>query len=234
MSDNCIIIGDIKGSRSIDSWPNFFKKLDGTLRDVNKKFVDHILVDFRPTAGDEFQGALIDPKKAYAIYIFIKSRLPVEIYYGIGIGDVERPLAKDIVSMRGSAFYRARSAVELCKKKKRNILIKSSDTTNQIDEVINTVLNFIEVLENSRTKRQQEIVNYYRPNQRRTYEQLGKKFGISKQSVSQILDAANWDAISQGETVVNRLMEIVGEKMDVKGIGFTNENKANMLYQSRK
>ncbi|MEW5937424.1 MAG: SatD family protein [Candidatus Thermoplasmatota archaeon] len=233
--DGCVITGDIIGSRSIDNWSNVFKKLDRTLKEINREFANDILVDFKPTVGDEFQGILIEPKKAYIIYNSIKSKLPVGFYCGVGIGLVERPLSENI-GTRGSAFYRARNALELCKKRKRRIIILSSDTPRQIDDVINTLLYFIEVLGSSWTKRQQEVVSYYRAHINYTYEQLGKHFGISKQSVSQILKGANWSAISQGEAVVNKLLDglLCYEKTNVKGVGFTNENEANMLYMVSK
>ena len=234
MSSNCcVIIGDIKKSRNVDNWPNIFKRLDNTLKGINRAFSSDILIDFKPTVGDEFQGVLKNPKNAYALYVFIRSKLPVDIYCGIGVGDIERPLKEDI-GMRGTAFYRARSALELCKKSKRNLLIKSLDIPNRIDEIINTLLRFIEVLENSWTKRQQQVINYFRLHPDYTYEQLGKHFRISKQAVSQILRAADWAAISEGETLLGKLLGNICsdiKKINVKGINFTNKNKANMLYE---
>lgn len=206
MTGSCVMIGDIKESRTLDDWPNVFGKLDSTLKEVNGEFANDILVDFGPTVGDEFQGGLVDPRKAYSIYVSIKARLPVGIYCGIGIGEIEKPLKRD-VGMRGTAFYRARSALDLCKERRRNLVVKSSDTANRVDRTVNALLNFIGVLENSWTSRQRQVAGYYRLHPDYTYEQLGKYFGISRQAVSQILKAADWDVISEGEAVVNELLE---------------------------
>lgn len=205
MSNNCVMIGDIKKSRHVDKWSDIFRELNNILKKVNSEFSKNILVDFRPTIGDEFQGALTDSKNAYTIYVSIKNKMPVQFYCGVGIGDVEKPLDKDI-GMRGSAFYRARSALELCKKRKRNILIKSSDKTSQMDKIINTLLHFIEILENSWTQRQCEVVNYYRLHPQYTYEQLASHFSISKQTVYDILKAANWDVFTETETLIKELL----------------------------
>ncbi|RZN42868.1 MAG: hypothetical protein EFT35_01605 [Methanophagales archaeon ANME-1-THS] len=205
MTSNCVLIGDIKKSRAIDDWATLFRKLEETLNAINAKFPDDIRIDFKPTVGDEFQGVLKSPKNAYEIYVFIKSNMPVDFYCGMGIGDIERPLA-DELGMRGTAFYRARSALELCKKSNRKLLIKSSDMTNQTDEILNTLLRFIEVLEESWTERQREVVNYLRSHPGSTYEQIGNHFGISKQAVSQILAAADWAAISEGENLLHHLL----------------------------
>lgn len=206
MASTCVLIGDIKKSRDVADWPTLFRKLEGTLGEINRMFSADLLIAFKPTVGDEFQGVLKSPKNAYMIYVALKSRLPMDFYCGVGIGEFERPLEGEI-GMRGTAFYRARSALEFCKKKNRNLLIRSLDTTNQTDEILNTILRFIEVLENSWTRRQQEVINYLRAHPGATYEQIGHHFGISKQAVSQILGAADWAAISEGEHLLNRLLE---------------------------
>jgi len=200
------MIGDIKRSRDLDEWGSVFEKLEAALKQINREFSHDILVDFVPTVGDEFQGALRDPKHAYAAYVSIKGGLPVGFYCGIGVGDIEKPLDVDI-GMRGNAFYRARSALEFCKKRKRNVVLGSSDTTSLADETINTLLHFIEVMENSWTNRQREVLHYYRSHPDYTYEQLGSHFGIAKQTVSKILKAGGWDLIAEGETVVNKLLQ---------------------------
>jgi len=205
MASTCVLLGDIKRSRDVANWPTLFRKLEGTLSEINRMFSDDLIIDFKPTVGDEFQGVLKSPKNAYAVYVATKSRLPVDFYCGVGIGEIERPL-EDKVGMRGTAFYRARSALELCKKSNRKLLIRSSDRTNQIDEILNTVLRFIEALENSWTRRQREIVNYVRAHPGSTYDQIGNHFTISKQAVSQILGAADWAAISEGEHLLNHLL----------------------------
>lgn len=206
MSGHCVMIGDIKRSRDLDEWGSVFEKLQAALKQINREFSHDILVEFVPTAGDEFQGALRDPKHAYAVYVSIKGGLPVGFYCGIGVGDIEKPLDADI-GMRGNAFYRARSALEFCKKRKRNVVLRSSDTTSLADETINTLLHFIEVIENSWTKRQREVLHYYRLHPDYTYQQLGGHFGVTKQTVSKILKAGGWDAIPEGESMVNKLLQ---------------------------
>lgn len=206
MSGRCVMIGDIKRSRDLDEWGSVFEKLGTALKQINREFSHDILVDFVPTVGDEFQGALRDPKHAYAAYVSIKGGLPVGFYCGIGVGDIERPLDVD-VGMRGTAFYRARSALESCKKRKRNVVLRSSDTTTLADETINTLLHFVEVMEDSWTKRQGEVLSFYRSYPDYTHERLGRHFGISKQSVGQILKAGDWELITEGETMVNKLLQ---------------------------
>ena len=124
MSDNCVIIGDIKESRRLENWQNMFMELRKTLRGINRRVSDVIVVTLQPTVGDEFQGAISALEKAFDIYNFIRSELQVDVYYGIGIGSIEKPLNKEM-GMRGSGFYRARDALEVCKKENRNVFVKS-------------------------------------------------------------------------------------------------------------
>lgn len=207
MASYCVLIGDIKKSRDIEDvgWATLFRTLEATLSELNTRFSTDIQVPFKPTVGDEFQGVLKSPKNAYASYLFIQSHMQVDFYCGLGIGEIEIPVA-NAVGMRGTAFYRARSALETCKKRKRKVLIKSADGPDLTDEILNTVLHLLEVLEESWTARQREVVTYVRLHPGATYEQIGHQFAISKQAVSQILAAADWAAVSEGEELVHRLL----------------------------
>jgi hypothetical protein len=202
---NCVIIGDIKKSRDLDNWEHVFGTLKSALQETNKRFSDIIVVTFAPTIGDEFQGAIITPEKAFEVCNFIKSRLQIEIYYAIGVGNIEKPVAKEM-GMRGSAFYRAREALEICKKEERKIIIRSSSRPNAADDMINELFHFIELLENSWTERQRALVNYYRLHPNYTYEQLGKHFGYTRQAAHQSLIGAHWGLLMAGNNLVDELL----------------------------
>ena len=205
MSSQCVLIGDIRSSRDLQDWPVVFGDLENALRGVNRQFADDVVVDFGPTVGDEFQGVLRDARNAYAVYVLIKSGLRAGLYCGIGVGEVEKPL-EEAIYMRGSAFYRARAALETCKAKRRSLVVRSSDTVGLQDKITNTLLHFIEVLENSWTDRQREVLSFYRGHREYTHEQLGEHFGVSKQAVGQILKAGDWEAIYEGEELVKELL----------------------------
>jgi len=122
-SCNCVIIGDIKGSRELDDWEHLFGELQRVLEEANERFSDVIIVRFAPTVGDEFQGAIKMPERVIELLHFLGRKLPVDVYYGLGIGAIEKLLDEE-VGMRGSAFYRARDALQLCKKQGRGIFIR--------------------------------------------------------------------------------------------------------------
>jgi len=205
MDTYCVMTCDVKHSRTLSDWPAVVDKLTRCLRNLNTKFRPYLAVRFRFTVGDEFQGVLNTPDKLYDIYLYIKTHTPVDIYCGIGIGEAEISGNKP-TNTRGSAFYRAREALNFCKKNKRSIYLRSADTENMFDKLVNTLLYVIETLENGWTNRQREIITYYRLHPDYTYEKIGKHFGISRQSVYQILKSANWQIINRSETLVNELL----------------------------
>lgn len=205
MSSQCVLIGDIRSSRELQDWPAVFGDLQNALREVNEQFADDIVVAFGPTVGDEFQGVLRDARNAYAVYVLIKSGLRARFYCGIGVGEVEKPLEQAIY-MRGSAFYRGRDALETCKAKRRSVIINSSDADGLQDRIANTLLYFVEVLEDSWTDRQRQVLSFYRAHPGYTQEEVGAHFGVSKQAVGQLVKAGGWQAISEGEGVLQELL----------------------------
>jgi hypothetical protein len=205
------IIGDIKSSRRLENWSQIFQTLQATLDEVNHRFAGQILIPFKPTVGDEFQGALKTRKNAFDVYNFIRARLPVPFYCGIGVGEVEKTASSD-GGLRGTAFYNAREALEQCKARKRNLYVirieppLCREEQSSEDEIINTLLALIGVLENSMTRRQREIVAYYRLHPDLTLNQVGEHFGVRQGTVSNILKAAHYHDITAGEHLVKQLL----------------------------
>jgi len=198
----CAVICDIKKSRRLEEWRSVIHTLRGRLKETNKKFRSDIMLDFRITAGDEFQGVLRSPKNAYDLYLYLKTGLPVKLYCGLGVGEIES--SESVAEARGDAFYRARESLELCKRKRRSIMIKSWKSDH--DDILNVLFHFIEAFEDSWTNRQREIVNYCRFHPELTYEEIGRHFSVTKQSISQTLKSAGWHALREGEELIRKLL----------------------------
>lgn len=198
----CAVICDIRKSRQLENWRSVIHILRERLDEINEKFRSEIMLDFGITAGDEFQGVLKSPKNVYDLYLHLKVDLPVKLYCGLGVGEVET--SESIAGARGSAFYRARESLELCKRKQRGIMIKSWMSDH--DNILNVLFHFIEVFEDSWTNRQREVVNYCRFHPELTYEEIGKHFSVTKQSISQTLKSAGWSALREGEELIRKLL----------------------------
>ncbi|MCX6640428.1 MAG: SatD family protein [bacterium] len=203
------LIFDVKSSRQLDDWPVVFKKIEQTLNKANRKFAADILVKFQPTIGDEFQGALKSAEKAYGVYTFIKASLPAQIYCGLGLGEVEMT-GKDTAGLRGTAFYRARAALEHCKKEKGLLRIKLSDPANAFSDNLSIILRLVETLELKWTPRQQEVISFLRLHRELKQNSIAQRLKISEPTLSRMLKNAHWEVI----TTTEKYLEIVLSNYD--------------------
>jgi len=128
---------------------------------------------------------------------------PVRLTVGIGVGPLDTPLECDPRKTTGEAFYRAREALEEAKASKSITYVVDSSHPRDIN------LTFLlrSALVRKLTRRQREVIDLY--------EELGDvvtvaaKLGVTHQNVSQILRAAEYDAIAAAEEYVQqRLGEV--------------------------
>ena len=83
------LIGDIKGSKSINERGKLQKHVTNILKTVNDKFAQSIASKFLITLGDEFQGLLSSTEHLMDIIQFIKTEAQtIEIRFGIGVGTI--------------------------------------------------------------------------------------------------------------------------------------------------
>jgi len=223
-----VIIGDIRGSRFLDNWTQIFNRIQAQLAEANRRFAADILINFSVTIGDEFQGVLRTPRQAYDVCLRLHSGIPTRLRIGIGVGSVERRFQKN-QGMRGTAFYRARTAIEAGRKLERAILVRSASQPS--DVAVNSLLNTVAALEARWTPRQRQLLGFYREHPSWTYDRLGRRFKVTKQAVSQILAAAGWDTLVEAEVAIRSLLGD-GEALRraVKLQGFTPRSKATGLY----
>lgn len=201
------LIADIRGSRDLNNWPEAFSAIKKNLDQANRRFKDDLVVKFHPTVGDEFQGVLSRPEIAFDAYLFLKAALsPLRLYFGLGVGEVEKPGPGE-TGMRGSAFYRARAALEECKNAHGTIRLRLQGETTPYEKVLNGTLKLIEVIEDDWTDRQREIVDYYRLQDKQSYENVGHAFNISKQAVSKTIKSSNLQAIMEAEKQIQEALQ---------------------------
>ncbi len=202
-------ICDLKSSRKIERWSEIIASIKNQLNQLNRQFASFIEVPFRFTVGDEFQGVLSSVEGVVPVFRWLRYNLPVEFYCGCGIGSVEYA-EKDFSTMRGSAFYRARDSIEYAKRKNRKFLLNSN--SEEVDMVVNGIYFLIQVIESRWTNRQRELASFYMLNEKLTYDEIGRRFGISKQAVSKHLRAAGVEAILEGEEVILSQLSKLKEK----------------------
>jgi hypothetical protein len=81
---------------------------------------------FERTAGDEVQGLLDDPEAVVDLTLALART--GAWYVGIGIGDVQTPLADSVRANRGQAFVAARRAVERAKSSPVHVAVEGTET----------------------------------------------------------------------------------------------------------
>jgi predicted DNA-binding protein YlxM (UPF0122 family) len=207
--NKCVITCDIKGSRAFspEEWRIIQRKIKTALMEISTSYSSDLLRDLTITLDDEFQGVLHSPEKSYDVFVRLQDSIPVEFRCGIGIGKIEE-LSSEITEMRGKSFFRSREALELAKKFGYPVVVKSADEMNNLmDETINAILSLIATIQSTWTERQREVVTFCRVHGDYTYSDIARELNVSKQSISQVLNAAHWQAVQNGEQAIRRLLK---------------------------
>lgn len=112
---------DIVNSRNLKNRGEVQNTIKKYLNDLNKSYKNILLAPITLTLGDEWQIVLKKPLESYnmlkIIQVFLRN-IDIEIYAGIGIGDITTEISNDTREMDGSAFVFAREALNIAKDKK--------------------------------------------------------------------------------------------------------------------
>lgn len=200
----CAIIGDIVGSRDIKNRQEVQDQFKAALKKANKKYDSYIASNFLVTLGDEFQGLLNKPSLSLEIIEFIREKMhPVELVFGIGIGPMETKFSKDSsIGSDGPAYWYARKMVEKAKYKKPSICLFSDSLE---DELINSLILFVETSTNSQTKKQQETVKLYK--EFGSQYKVAESLNISQSAVSGTLQKAFFKEIKSSIDSISEFLK---------------------------
>ena len=160
--DYAAITCDIVGSRQIEE---FRRKRDQKLRGISKLHLEKkwILSEYAITAWDEFEGILSRPAHVPAVIVDLRRHFhPLELWIGIGLGEVTEPHRKPVnVFAGGEAFERAREAINKVKSKRSKTgFLTSFVTGNEMFDLIgNTVYQLHDSLLQSISIKQWETIN---------------------------------------------------------------------------
>lgn len=194
------IIGDIKNSRQITNRKEVQEQFRSILQSINEKYADDIASQFMITLGDSFQGLLKNKEAIMNIIFEIELAMsPVELRFGIGLGDVSTTIQrKNSMEMDGTAYHRARQVIETIEtnenkytQSETNIMIFTGDDYQQTDRLLNTILSLATALKSKWSKRQKEVMYAYfthGENQYKTAELLS----IGQPTVNKALNAAKY------------------------------------------
>lgn len=178
-----VVTADLVGSRQLADRAEAQRRLSHLVKHLNRTMRKHLAVPFMITLGDEVQGLFGDITRVSEAVIRIHEIFhPKEITVGIGVGTLATRLARRVTEMDGPAFIRSRSAVELAKKKRREVIVETGDRQ---DAAVNAVYALLGGLMVGWTVVQWQRFNLYR--RLGTDEAVARQLGVARQSVSKSL-----------------------------------------------
>lgn len=207
------LIGDIKSSKKIEERKKVQDKLKYTLDKINQDYKDDISSKFIITLGDEFQGLLKRGKNVIKIVEQIQLNMhPIAIRFGIGIGAVTTEINYDMsIGADGPTYYKAREAIEFLKENElknktyvSDIRVEVEEDTNQITDMINTILSLLTVLKENWTDRQREIILDFLKNQD-SQKKTAKRLGIVQSTVQRGLKGGNYYTYKEAIDTLNNV-----------------------------
>ena len=162
---------------------------------------------FERTAGDELQGILDDPVAlTRALELLIRSG---HWNVGVGFGPVEEPLPDSTRDARGEAFLHAREAVTSAKSSPWHLRIVDGTGAGPARALETTLWLWAAVLAR-RTPRGWEVADLVE-GEGLSYEEAGRRLGISQSAVSQRAQPAG---IVEGRRARELVTYLAGQLMN--------------------
>ncbi|VXB24174.1 conserved hypothetical protein [Aeromicrobium sp. 9AM] len=152
---------------------------------------------FERTAGDEIQGLLDDPGGVVDLTLALARTRTWSI--GIGIGDVETPLADSVRANRGEAFVAARRAVERAKSSPVRTAVEGHAA-----EHAETALVLLLTIVERRSEAGWEAVDAMTTSA--TQAEAAAKVGISPQAMNRRLRVAGYVEEQRGKALAVHLL----------------------------
>jgi hypothetical protein len=211
------IIGDIVQSKKLNNRDEVQKKLHNVLSSINTKYSDYIASNFMITLGDEFQGLLKSGESILNIINEIENKMsPVQIRFGIGIGEITTDINRDIpLGTDGPAYHNARKMIDNLKSMEKkakigntNIMIASQGENSNTDILLNSIFLLCSTIKSKWSSRQREIVLAYIESDNSQIK-TAEKLGIKQSSVNKGLSNAGYYSYKSAiKAVTNALSDI--------------------------
>ena len=188
-----VVIGDLIRSRNIKNRFLVSKKIHDIIKIINREYMSNIFAPLELTKGiDEFSLVLKNPAQSYCICRAIDEYIYPERYrFAIVKGQLDIGMtSKNAKTLDGPAFHKAADCLNKIKKTDQRFIF---DLGNDCDLLISEAANLIAIIADSRSARQQEIVELY--NRYNNQKKIARKLKISQQAISDTLKQANYRSV---------------------------------------
>jgi hypothetical protein len=184
---------------------------DAQLAAIDALVGDRLVLPVDRTAGDEVQAATEDAAAALAIVLHMTRDGNWSV--GLGIGDVRLPLPDSTRAMAGSAFIRARDAVELAKKSPTRFALSIDDGRLPDADLLQPLIDLLLQLRARRTAEGWEVAD--RLDGSTTQAQLASRLGVTPQAISLRIQNAQLHTERAAIAALTQLLEAAGEPPQV-------------------
>jgi predicted DNA-binding protein YlxM (UPF0122 family) len=183
---------DIVKSRFLKNRVDIQENLKNVISKMNHDYSAQIEAPFVVVWGDSFQGALKSIGIIYEIYESLRDEVAVDFRCGIGIGNIYTKPSKNVLEMDGDAYYHARFSLKVAKRYGLNLWLKSDNSS--LNKTLNVLFLLLDILTQQWSPTQRQVITLRKKDL--TYEEIGKKRGVTKQAIHKILKRAKWVEIS--------------------------------------
>ena len=199
-----VIDVDQRGSRGAeDLVPAAMRRVEGVLRGP-KGASTSLVLPVERTVGDEFQCLLSSAAGVIAVVRDLVRGGGWSV--GVAVGAVEDPLPDSVRSARGQAFVLARTAVEEAKRARPSVAFRSPN--GRQSQEISAYFRLLATLWKSRTDAGWEAVDAMEASAPElTMSEVAPRMGITRQALSQRLQAAEWKVEREAIPLLERLLE---------------------------
>jgi hypothetical protein len=174
-------------------------RVEALLRDLSPRRRDLVRA-FERTAGDEVQGVVASPDVVVDLVLLLVRDRAWSV--GVGVGPVDDPLPESTRAGSGPAFVAARAAVTAAKSRSTCLAVSGSEQVGV--RRAQTALDLVAALLQRRTERGAEAASL--AHQGLNQLQVAARLGVSKQAVSQRLQAADWYLEAPGRELAAYLL----------------------------
>jgi hypothetical protein len=174
-------------------------RVEALLRDLRERSAE-LVRPFERTAGDEVQAVVERPQVVVELALLLVRDHAWSV--GVGAGAVDQPLPSSTRAGSGPAFSHARRAVTAAKSRVTGLAVVGDyEATARRAQ---TALDLVAVLLQRRTDRGVEAAGLARLGL--TQIEVAQRLGVSKQAVSQRLQAADWHLEAPGRELAAYLL----------------------------
>ena len=176
-------------------------RVEALLRDLAAR-APELERPFERTAGDEVQAVLSRPEVVADLALLLVRDRAWSV--GVGVGDVDEPLPASTRAGSGPAFSSARAAVTAAKTRSTGLAVVGPDEPSA--RRAQTALDLVAALLQRRTDRGVEAAAL--AHQGLTQLEVARRLGVTKQAVSQRLQAADWHLEAPGRELAAWLLSV--------------------------